>query len=235
MQKKENPHTEHRQRVRKEFLENGFSDVTPPHKILELLLFYSIPRRDTNEIAHALLNRFGSLTGVLEAGTKDLMTVKDVGESSAVLLKLMLPLFSRYRGEGIQKGITFKTMNDICDYIKAKYIGFTKEIFAVTSFNIRGEIVAFDTLNSGDISFVGLSTRSLIEKVLERNAAAVVISHNHPQGHAIPSPEDEEMTKRISALLSTMSIRLLDHIIVSNEDNDCVSMAQTAKYQSIFQ
>ena len=234
MPKNANPHEEHRRRVRKEFLANGFSDATPPHKIIEMLLFYSIPRKDTNKIAHALLNRFGSISGVVNATPTELMSVDGIGENSIALIKLLIPVFRHYKSSSVEKGNAPASMNSICDYIMAKYIGFTKEIFAVTSFNAKGEIVGFDTLNSGDVAYVGLSTRNIVEKVLERKATSVVISHNHPTGNALPSPSDVETTKRIAALLATLGITLLDHIIVSNEDNDCISMAQTPEYHSIF-
>lgn len=234
MPKNANPHEEHRRRVRKEFLANGFSDATPPHKILEMLLFYSIPRKDTNKIAHALLNRFGSISGVVNATPTELMSVDGIGENSIALIKLLIPVFRHYKSSSVEKGNAPASMNSICDYIMAKYIGFTKEIFAVTSFNAKGEIVGFDTLNSGDVAYVGLSTRNFVEKVLERKATSVVISHNHPTGTALPSPSDVQTTKRIAALLATLGITLLDHIIVSNEDNDCISMAQTPEYHSIF-
>ena len=234
MPKNSNPHEKHRQRVRKEFLENGFTDATPPHKILEMLLFYSIPRKDTNEIAHALLKRFGSISGVVNASPTELMSIDGIGESSVALIKLLIPVFRHYKSSSVENGNVPTSMNSICDYIMAKYIGFTKEIFAVTSFNAKGEIVGFDTLNSGDVAYVGLSTRNFVEKVLERKATSVVISHNHPTGNALPSPSDVETTKRIAALLATLGITLLDHIIVSNEDNDCISMAQTPEYHSIF-
>ena len=234
MPKNANPHEEHRRRVRKEFLANGFSDATPPHKILEMLLFYSIPRKDTNKIAHALLNRFGSISGVVNATPTELMSVDGIGENSIALIKLLIPVFRHYKSSSVEKGNAPASMNSICDYIMAKYIGFTKEIFAVTSFNAKGEIVGFDTLNSGDVAYVSLSTRNFVEKVLERKATSVVISHNHPTGTALPSPSDVETTKRIATLLATLNITLLDHIIVSNEDNDCVSMAQTPEYHSIF-
>lgn len=234
MPKNANPHEEHRRRVRKEFLANGFSDATPPHKILEMLLFYSIPRKDTNKIAHALLNRFGSISGVVNATPTKLMSVDGIGENSIALIKLLIPVFRHYKSSSVEKSNAPASMNSICDYIMAKYIGFTKEIFAVTSFNAKGEIVGFDTLNSGDVAYVGLSTRNFVEKVLERKATSVVISHNHPTGTALPSPSDVQTTKRIAALLATLGITLLDHIIVSNEDNDCISMAQTPEYHSIF-
>ena len=102
MPKNANPHEKHRQRVRKEFLENGFSDATPPHKILEMLLFYSIPRKDTNEIAHALLNRFGSISGVVDATPTELMSIDGIGESSVALIKLLIPIFRQYKSGTVE-------------------------------------------------------------------------------------------------------------------------------------
>ncbi len=231
---KYNPHSKHRQRVRREFLENGFTSATPPHKILELLLFYSIPRKDTNEIAHALLNRFGSISAVLEASQTELMRVEGIGESSAVLIKLLLPIFRAYEDEGALRIFNPNSLDDICEFIKRKYIGLTKEAFAVTSFNSRNEIIAFDIIATGDISSVGISTRSVAEKIIERKGVCAVISHNHPNGRAFPSPEDVSLTRDIFNALKYLNIPLIDHIVVSNIDNDCISMAQSERYCRLF-
>ena len=128
--KNSNPHDGHRERVRKEFLENGFSESTPPHKILELLLFYGIPRKDTNEIAHRLLDHFGSLAAIFEASPKDLMKVEGMGESSAVLINMLLPLFRIYESSKAVKGKQFHNMDQICDFIMKKYIGFNQRKLA---------------------------------------------------------------------------------------------------------
>lgn len=232
--KNSNPHDGHRERVRKEYLENGFSNATPPHKILELLLFYGIPRKDTNEIAHKLLDHFGSISAIFEASPKELMRVEGVGENAAVLINMLLPLFRIYESSKAVKGKNFHNMDEVCDFLMKKYMGFKKEIFAVTTFNNQGKIIAFDTMNLGDNASVGVSTRSVIEKVIERNAVSVVISHNHPTGHALPSKDDISTTQRIHNVLANMGIRLLDHIIISNEDDDCISMAQTEDFQYIF-
>ncbi len=232
--KNTNPHEKHRNRMREEFLANEFTEATPPHKILEMLLFYSIPRKDTNEIAHTLLNRFGSLSAVLEASTSDLMSVKGIGENSAVLIKMLLPIFRIYESQKTIKGKSFYSLDDLCDFVMKKYFGFKKEVIAVTTLNSRGEIIAFDRLNSGDAEAVGVSIRSIIAKVIERNAVSVVLSHNHPYGSALPSPDDVETTKRVASVLNDMNIRFIDHIIVSNSDNDCISMVQSADYNYIF-
>lgn len=232
MAKDQNPHKDHRQRVRNEFLENGFSDATPPHKILEMLLFYGIPRRDTNEIAHALLDKFGSFSAVLEASTYELTQVKGINEYTAALIKLMLPICRRYEENKLKEEKVPPTMDHICDYLISKYLGFTKEVFAITTFNNKGAVIAFDILNSGDVASVGVSSRNVIEKVIERKAVCAVISHNHPNGNALPSQEDITMTVRLTEALSHINVKLLDHIIIS--DDDCVSLAQSQAYCHIF-
>ena len=227
-----NLHKEHRERVRKEFLEHGFSEDAPPHKLLEMLLFFSIPRKDTNETAHLLLKEFGSLSGVFEAETADLMKVKGIGENSAALIKLMLPLFRKYQSEKVAVKPKFTNMDEICDFIIKKYIGYKCEVFMVTSFNNEGYMIACDKIGEGDMSSVGVSVRDIVQVVLKRNAACVIISHNHTSGNAIPSKADVEVTKSIKITLQQMGVKLLDHIIVVPDD--CVSMLQSREYKDIF-
>lgn len=225
-------HKKHRERMRKEFLEHGFADDVPPHKILEMLLFFSIPRKDTNETAHLLLEEFGSISGVLEAEITDLQRVKGVGESTAVLIKLMLPLFKKYQSDKVVAKPKFTNLDDICNFIIKKYFGYKSEVFMVISFDNEGNMIACDKVVEGDVSSVGVSVRDVVKTVLKRNAACVIISHNHTSGNALPSDADVEMTKLLKLTLQQMGVKLLDHIIVV--DDDCVSMLQSRKYKEIF-
>lgn len=227
-----NPHKDHRKRVRKQFLADGFTDSTPEHKILELLLFYSIPRKDTNEIAHALLNRFGSITAILDASPQEIMRVDGISENSAVLIKLLTVFCRQYEKGRKAKGMVPKTYDEIFDFLAPKYYGLTRETFGLTTLNNKNELIAFDILNVGDIDSVNLSVRSVVEKALERRAKYVVISHNHPNGNAVPSPSDIEMTKKVKLAFSHLDIPLLDHIIFDN--NDGISMAQSIDYKHLF-
>ncbi len=232
MPEKNNPHKEHRQRVRDEFLQNGFSVNTPPHKILEMLLFYSIPRKDTNEIAHGLLNRFGSISAVLEATPEELMRVNGIGENSAALIKLLLPIYRLYDSSKSVKTEQITSSDQICNIFLKKYRGYTEEVFSLLTLNSKGNVIAFDILGKGDVTSIGISTRSVLEKVIERKAVSAAICHNHPNGNALPSTADLETTRRIFLALSHIEVRLLDHIIVC--DNDCVSLYQTPDYNYIF-
>ncbi len=228
----DNLHKEHRKRVRKAFLEHGFTDDTPSHKLLEMLLFYSIPQSDTNETAHRLLNEFESVAGVFEADINDLLKIQGIGENSAVLIKLMLPLLKRYQIDKSVLKFNFKNSDEVCKYVINKYFGFTNEVFMILSLNNDGRLIACDKLGEGDMSSVGVSVRDVVKIVLKRNAACVVLSHNHIGGYAFPSKCDVEMTKLLKSTLAQMGIRLIDHIIVANDD--AVSMLQTPKYREIF-
>lgn len=226
-----NLHAEHRERVRREFLERGFDHNTPSHKIVEMLLFYSIPRKDTNETAHELLNRFGSIKGILDAPVEQLKKVKGVGDNTVALFKLLLPVFREYVSSGVSP-TKFKSLNEVGDFLKAKYLGFKSEVLAVTSLDAEGKFLGFDIISEGDTTSVELSLKKIIEVVLKRNASCVVISHNHPNSDAVPSNEDIYLTEKIYELLSNINIKLLDHIIIGFDDY--ISFVQSKSLKYIF-
>lgn len=228
----ENLHKEHRLRMRKEFLENGFNEETPPHKMLEMLLFYSIPRKDTNELAHRLINTFGSLEAVLEAPVEQLLKVDGVGENTAVLIKLILPFVRRYQVKKITQKKEFGSSSQLGEFLVAKYMGFKKETFAITSLDSKGRFLGFDILSIGDATSVELSVRRVIETVMKRNPACIVMSHNHPSGSALPSGDDIRLTANLSDTLENINVKLLDHMIIC--DNDYVSLAQSKEFDYIF-
>ena len=118
-------HDGHRQRLKEEFLAKGFDENTPPHKIMEMLLFYSIPRKDTNEIAHNLVNRFGgTVSGVLDASVEELVKVDGVSHHTAALIKLMVPIVRCYLTEKNEKKNIYSNIDEVCDFLVQKYIIF---------------------------------------------------------------------------------------------------------------
>lgn len=225
-------HDDHRERVRDEFLAHGFDSDTPPHKIVEMMLFYSIPRKDTNETAHLLMDRFGSVEALIEARPEDIMKVKGAGKSTAVFLKFIHFIANYYINDKKKDVKRFNSIDEICNYLLDKYLGFNKEIIGITSLDNVGKLLGFDIIGEGDISSVGVSARQVIEVVLKRNATAVVISHNHPGGIALPSRADIENTELIFNALEHINVKLIDHIIVA--DNDYVSLSQSYQYNYIF-
>lgn len=227
-----NLHEGHRERARQDFLQHGFDQNTPPHKILELLLFYCVQRADTNPIAHELITKYGSVAAVLDAPVEELAAFKGLSERSAVLLKLIMPVAQRYIYDKQEQKPTFCSLDSIGKYILGRYLGETKEKMGVMCLDVKGALISFDFLGEGDIASVGLSMRDLAKTVLGGNATAVVLCHNHPGGIAVPSESDVSITVGAAETLSKIGVQLIDHIIVS--DTDFVSMAQSAKYGCIF-
>lgn len=226
-------HDGHRERVKQEFLKNGFNESTPPHKVIEMLLFYSIPRKDTNDLAHLLVNRFGSISGILDAPVEQLTEIKGISLNTAVLIKLIISVARIYHSEKSKNSGGYTNFDDVCKYIVSRYFGYTKEMFSVTSFSGNGRILGFDILGEGNVSEVNVSTREIIETVLKRQAVCAIIAHNHPNGTAVPSDEDIAITKNIQIALSHINVKLLDHIVICGDDY--VSMSQSRLYKKIFE
>lgn len=227
-----NIHEGHRDRIRQEFLQHGFDKNTPPHKILEILLFYCVQRADTNPIAHELIARYGSVAAVLDAPIEELASFKGLSERSAVLLKLIMPIAQRYIYDKSEQKPTFKSLDGIGKYVLGCYLGETKEKLGVMCLDAKGSMLDFAFLSVGSLDSVGLSNRDLVKKALDTNATAVVLCHNHPNGIALPSDSDIALTMQAAQALSGVGVQLIDHIIVA--DTDFVSMAQSEQYGYIF-
>ena len=227
-----NLHNGHRERVRQEFLQYGFDQNTPPHKILELLLFYCVQRADTNPIAHALTQKYGSVAGVLDAPIEELAAFKGLSERSAVLLKMIMPIARRYLYDKAEQKPTFCSLDAIGKYIFSRYIGETQEKIGVMCLDAKGSLLNFAFLSEGDLSSVGLSMRELAKTVLSCSATAAVLYHNHPNGIAVPSDSDVSLTEQAAETLCKIGVQLIDHVIVG--DTDFVSMAQSERYGYIF-
>ena len=227
-----NVHDEHRKRVKEKFLKSGYSEDTPEHLILETLLFYSIPRVDTNETAHHLLERFGSIAGVLDATREQLLEVEGIGPNSVAFFELIVTVMRKYNAEKAKKNKRIATLEEVCDYLLAQYIGRKKEVFSIATFRNDGKMIAWDILNEGETGKVSVPTRKLVETVLHHGAAAVLLAHNHPGGLAIPSEADIAVTEQIAYLLREIGVGLVDHIIIA--EDDYVSLRQSKKFAYLF-
>ncbi len=228
----DNIHEGHRERMRQEFLQHGFTENTPPHKILELLLFYCVQRADTNPIAHELIKKYGSVAAVLDAPLEELAEFKGLSERSAVLLKLIMPIAQRYIYDKQEQKPTFASLEAIGKYILGRFLGETREKVGIMCLDTKGSMLDFAIFGEGNLDSVGLSNRDLAKRVLDSGAVAAVLCHNHPNGIALPSESDTQITKQAVATLSNIGIQLIDHVIVA--DTDFVSMAQSEQYGHIF-
>lgn len=226
---KENIHKGHRDRVKKKFLANGFNDSTPDHEILEMLLFYSVPQKDTNELAHTLINHFGNFYNIFDASPQELMQVSGISEHSAALIKLMLPLYRRYANSKSAEKLKLNSFEQFAEYVKELYSGETREVLRIYLFNNKKELVGKEILGVGDIDSVKLSGRKIIEIALRYNATGAIISHNHPQGFAVPSRQDRLATSDVKSALNKINVVLYDHVIVGN--NQYFSMIGDEEYK----
>lgn len=223
-------HDGHRQRLRERFLKEGL-DSFDEHQVLELLLFYSLPRKDTNNIAHELIKRFGSLSAVLEAPVSELKLVPDIGDSSAFLMSF-IAAFSRYyminRSQSVGECLT--TVESWCNCLMPYFLGKTNEVVYLLCLDAKGKRLGCKEVSEGSVNTAGVQVRKLVETALNIKASFVVLAHNHPNGVAIPSAEDISTTKQIATALRAVDVTLLDHIVFA--DNDSVSLSQSGFYNA---
>lgn len=213
-------HEGHRARMRKKLMESG-ERVFADHELLEVLLYYAIPRRDTNELAHRLLEQFGSLQGVLSAPAQELACVKGVGEYAAALIKLV-PILQRRAARSAKEQI-LNSVDKCGAYFTALLSGSRREMLWQVCLDGKGKVLSSRCLAEGDVNMAAVSVRQVVEYALHAGAVGVVLAHNHPSGVALPSREDIGTTRLIRDALRTMNIQLVDHIVVA--DGDFVSMA----------
>ncbi len=210
-----NPHAEHRKRMRMRFIEQGL-DGFEQHQILELLLFYAIPQKDTNPMAHDLLDKFGALTGVLESDPKELMTVNGIGEYAAGFLHLISQVAARYMDLKIQESTRNKPLNTtqkLVEYLQPKLLTKTREETYLLCLDNRMCALNCQQIGTGDVSSTSFSPRDIVKLANQYKAPAVVLAHNHPRGFATPSRQDLEVTRQLQSALRLMKIELIDHLI----------------------
>ena len=213
----ENLHAGHRERLKTKYLEHGLDSFTDIEAI-ELLLFFAIPRRSTNELAHALLNRFHSFRGVLEAELADLESVPGIGENAALLLKLVTGLNERYALSGNGKNVKISGSGEAGAYLLPYFAYRREECSVLLCMDTAGRVIGCHRLAEGAPGMVGLVARDLVDLALRDKAARVILAHNHPSGVALPSRADVDATKQIYDVLKMIEVELIDHIIVSEED-----------------
>lgn len=210
-------HDGHRQRKRQQFLSHGPQSMAD-HELLELALFYAIPRRDTNETAHRLLEQFGSLDRVLTAPEQELE------QNAAVLLRLIGAMGDRARRPGREEKIV-ASVDQAGAYFLRLLDGQRTEQLYQLCVDAKGKVLSCRMLSQGQADMTVLSLRQVVENALLSGASGVFLGHNHPSGVALPSPADMEATTQVRDALKRLDIRLIDHIIVA--DGDYVSMASS--------
>lgn len=227
-----NIHEGHRQRLREEFLKHGFDENTPSHKILELLLFHCVKQKDTNPLAHALIEKYKTVSGVLDAPIEELVQFSGITENNAILFKLIIPIARIYLYEKRSDNDKFSNLDEIGDFLVERYMGIHDERLSLLGFDSSGKKLFFEFISEGDIASVGVSSRNIIKKLLDAGASCAVISHNHPSNIALPSEADVDVTKSLAKAMESIGINLIEHIVVAG--GDYISMRQSRDYCSIF-
>jgi len=213
----ENPHKNHRSRVRRRFMQTGL-DGFADHEVLEMLLFYCYPRRDTNEIAHRLINEYGSLHNLLEAGTQDIMTRCNVSENVAVLISMTPMLANRYfRSKWTRNEEIIDNVKSAGRHALSLFVGRTNEAFYAFFLDTARRLKHISLIAEGTLNETPVFPREIVSEALKHQATAIILTHNHPAGSAKPSRNDTEATRSIREGLHFLSIKVVDHIIVAGD------------------
>ena len=220
-------HKDHRSRLRRRFLENGL-DFFEDHEALEMLLYYCIARKDTNDLAHMLLDEFGSLPKVLSASPEQLRNIEGVGEYTATYLAFIND-FTRFvcAKKKSEEFVALETLADCGEYLYPRYIGRRNEIVTLLCLDSKCKVLGCKVVGEGSVNSAAVPIRRIVETALQLNASTVVLAHNHPGGVAVPSAEDVSTTRMLANALAAVDVVLADHIIFADEE--CISL-RTSEY-----
>ncbi len=224
-------HKGHRERMKARMLRETIEHMAG-HEVIELLLYYAMPYRNTNPLAHRLITKFGSVHHVLAADYADLLRVEGVTPHIATLLVLCGQLAYRCIREAYDPGTQLYTDEEYVEYLLPWFAGHKEESVVMISMDSRHKVLNTTRIFSGSVNSTSFNCRIAVQQALQDNATVVAIAHNHPNGFAFPSRADLETTVRFAEVLASMDIRLADHIVVS--EDDAVSMAATDFFAPIF-
>lgn len=209
-----NLHEGHRERLRNRFVSEGGKNFAA-HNLLELLLFYGIPRKDTNGIAHLLLQRFGDINGVLSASVDDLCLVPGVTKSAAVLIRLCSEMCGRLYSGDLNDSKVFGSLDDVGKYLVRLFYGLTDEYVYLVLLDADGSLLNTTQVCKGGVNSVALDMRKIVSTAFNYNAAGIIIAHNHPGNCPYPSDEDLINTRKIVKFLNMNGLELTEHFVVS--------------------
>ena len=220
----DHPHGGHRQRLKDSFLEHGL-DVLNDIQVLEMVLFYAVPRQDTNPMAHRLLDEFGSLAAVFDASHEELVKRGKLTSNAATLLKLVPAAARRQQISRAGDDCILDSTRRCGDYLVPYFMGETDEVVYLLGLDAKCKALGCVKLFNGTVNYANLSIRRVVEAALGMKAVSVVLAHNHTSGIAVPSHEDIRTTKAVAHALDLVGVLLSDHIVVA--DSDYVSMAES--------
>lgn len=217
--KDKNLNAGHRKRVKERFIKEGNLDSFRDYEILELLLFYVYPMKDTKPIAKKLLAKYNSLHNLLNSRPEELMMYEGLTENVAVFLTMLPYISRRYMQSYYEKGMIIDNLKKAVDYLSALLKAQNYESMYLISLDLNKKLIASDRISSGSGDSVVVNSDVVLEKALLNRARFVIIAHNHPCGSCEPSEGDFMVTKELYARFSTLNIRVMDHIIICGNKN----------------
>lgn len=207
-------HTGHRKRLKGKFISGGL-DGFFDHEVIELMLYYAIPRRDVNELSHQLIEKFGSVRGVLTADPEELMSIDGIGENTVILLGLFREAARRCLLEETPAPQAYRSINDIGAYFVNFFSGMKNENIYAMIFDQKLSLIDTFKVSVGSEICAELDYSLIMSKALKRDAHYVVVAHNHPHGQTRPSKTDVESALQLRSLLEIINIELIDHLTIS--------------------
>ena len=203
----------HRKRLKGRFIKNG-ANALADYELFELLLTYSIPRKDVKQTAKQLLRKFGSVAGIIDADLSLLISSDGVGENSAVLIKLIKALNVGYSAEALKNRKKISSASSAEEFVISTLSGSGDERFLVIFLDTKNNIIDHEIMFEGTLNQTAVYPRKILESVFNRKAASIIIAHNHPSGDVTPSREDINITAKIKTACTAADIEILDHLIV---------------------
>lgn len=235
--KKPNLHEGHRKRVKERFLKFGVDSFTDV-QLLETLLFYAVPKKDTNDTAHLLLDTFGgTFAKVLNADYKELVKVNGIGENAASLIKFVQMVSKKYLISSFAEDDdafkrTVSGHSRLCEYCANLFLGCKNEVLYAIALDDELMVISNEIIVEGNPGSVEISQRKIVEFVLKNNCERIALAHNHPNGSSQPSREDIFATDEVAELLNKLGVELVDHIIVGKYGS--VSMRESVMSDRIW-
>ena len=206
-------HAGHRKRMKNKLLLFG-AKIFNDHELMEMLLFYSNPRQNTNETAHTLVERFKSPRKAIEADPDQLKQIKGVKNNTAILFSLISEIYRRDRVKLPAESEKYDKLSTVGEFLSEYFAGRTDERFCIMMLDSSMRLIRLSEIEGGSACSAAVDPRAVARMALLENATNVIISHNHPSGSSTPSSADRELTSRVEAALSAVGITLIEHIVV---------------------
>lgn len=214
--KKENVHRGHRQRMREKFLQSGLEGFAE-HELIEMMLYYAVPIKNTNELAHRLKNEFGGIVNILDADESHLRSIEGVGDGTVTMIKFIRSCVEKYINEKDNISNVRLTPANINTYIKNLFFGHTREMLYAVLLDRDCIVKKVKKISVGTVNATPLYPREIVQFAVNEKYPYLLIAHNHPNGDPTPSAADLKITKTVELALSFIEVRLVDHVIVAGE------------------